>query len=150
MGGGFGRLDALFEIERAIAGQPPEQRLAVRTEKSAPQVADLEAWIRSERGALQHPPVPPRPGRQGDRLHAQALDRIHPLSRRWPTLLIEQASRSPKRSLGKNRRCAADHPVHFYDRKPTRRFVKTGPNPRYHGAKNARIYIYEYAGLSHI
>ena len=52
------RIDALFEIERAIAGLPPEQRLAVRTEKSAPLVAELEAWMRAERAGLsRHAPV---------------------------------------------------------------------------------------------
>ncbi len=52
------RIDALFEIERAINGLPPDQRLAVRTEKSAPLVADLETWMRSERARLsRHAPV---------------------------------------------------------------------------------------------
>jgi transposase len=36
------RIDVLFEIERAINGQPPEQRLAVRREESRPLVVDLE------------------------------------------------------------------------------------------------------------
>ena len=35
------RIDELFEIERAVNGQTPEQRLAVRREKSRPLVADL-------------------------------------------------------------------------------------------------------------
>ncbi len=39
------RIDALFEIERVINGLPHDQRLAVRTEKSAPLVADLETWM---------------------------------------------------------------------------------------------------------
>ena len=52
------RIDALFEIERAINGLPPDQRLAVRTEKSAPLVAELEAWMRAERARLsRHAPV---------------------------------------------------------------------------------------------
>src|SRR5438034_1869812 len=38
------RIDALFEIERSINGQSPEQRRAVRQELSAPLVADLEGW----------------------------------------------------------------------------------------------------------
>jgi len=46
------RIDALFEIERAINGKPPEERLAVRQEHSAPLVADLEAWMRSSRAKL--------------------------------------------------------------------------------------------------
>ena len=46
------RIDALFDIEREINGEPAERRLAVRQEKSAPLVADLEAWMRTERAAL--------------------------------------------------------------------------------------------------
>ena len=41
------RIDAMFEIERAINGKPAAERLAVRQELSAPLVADLEAWMRS-------------------------------------------------------------------------------------------------------
>jgi transposase len=46
------RIDALFEIERAINGKPPEERLAVRQEHSAPLVADLHAWMREHRAGL--------------------------------------------------------------------------------------------------
>ena len=46
------RIDALFDIERAINGAPAEQRLAVRRERSAPLVAALEDWIRTERAGL--------------------------------------------------------------------------------------------------
>ena len=46
------RIDALFEIERAINGKSPEERLAARHEHSAPLVADLEAWMRSHRAKL--------------------------------------------------------------------------------------------------
>jgi transposase len=46
------RIDVLFEIERTINGQPPEQRLAVRREKSRPLVADLEIWMRQQRALL--------------------------------------------------------------------------------------------------
>ena len=46
------RIDALFEIERAITGKSPEERLAARQEHSAPLVADLEAWMRSHRAKL--------------------------------------------------------------------------------------------------
>jgi transposase len=45
------RIDALFEIERAI-NQSPERRKAVRQEFSAPLVADLEAWMRDQRAKL--------------------------------------------------------------------------------------------------
>jgi hypothetical protein len=46
------RIDALFEIERAINGQNPERRKAVRQELSAPLVANLEAWMREQRAKL--------------------------------------------------------------------------------------------------
>jgi transposase len=46
------RIDVLFEIERAINGQTPEQRLAVRREKSRPLVVDLEIWMRQQRALL--------------------------------------------------------------------------------------------------
>jgi transposase len=46
------RIDRLFDIERAINGQGAEERLAARTELSAPLVADLETWMRAERARL--------------------------------------------------------------------------------------------------
>jgi transposase len=39
------RIDALFEIERAINGQGVAERQAVRQQLSAPLVADLQAWL---------------------------------------------------------------------------------------------------------
>lgn len=46
------RIDALFELERNINGQSAERRQAVRRELSAPLVADLEAWMRTQRAKL--------------------------------------------------------------------------------------------------
>jgi transposase len=46
------RIDALFEIERAINGQSAHQRKAVRQELSALLVADLETWMRAQRAKL--------------------------------------------------------------------------------------------------
>jgi transposase len=46
------RIDALFEIERAINGQSAERRRAVRQELSAPLLADLHAWLREQRATL--------------------------------------------------------------------------------------------------
>ena len=46
------RIDALFEIERAINGQSADRRKAVRQELSAPLIADLEAWMREQRAKL--------------------------------------------------------------------------------------------------
>src|SRR5881394_3797854 len=46
------RIDVLFEIERAINGQSPERRKAIRQELSAPLIADLAAWMREQRAKL--------------------------------------------------------------------------------------------------
>ena len=46
------RIDALFDIEREINGETAERRLAVRRERSAPLVAELKDWMRTERAAL--------------------------------------------------------------------------------------------------
>jgi hypothetical protein len=64
------RIDALFDIEREINGMRAEQRLAVRAERLAPLLADLEAWMREERKRLsRHAPV------------AKAMDYM---LKRWP------------------------------------------------------------------
>lgn len=39
------RLDALFDIERAINGKAPAERLATRQELSAPLMAELHTWL---------------------------------------------------------------------------------------------------------
>jgi hypothetical protein len=46
------RLDALFEIERAINGRSPEERRAVRQEKSKPLFDEMHAWLLRERETL--------------------------------------------------------------------------------------------------
>lgn len=46
------RIDALFEIERAINGNSVQERRAVRQNLSRPLVDDLEAWMRAERQKL--------------------------------------------------------------------------------------------------
>ena len=46
------RIDALFDIERAINGLSPEQRRAVRQDKSAPLVKELEHWMIATRDKL--------------------------------------------------------------------------------------------------
>jgi transposase len=46
------RIDALFDIERAINGTDIEERLRVRQQQSAPLVAALETWLREERSRL--------------------------------------------------------------------------------------------------
>ena len=52
------RIDALFDIEREINGQAGEQRLKARRERSAPLLADLHDWMRTERAGLsRHAPA---------------------------------------------------------------------------------------------
>ncbi|TPJ13607.1 transposase [Mesorhizobium sp. B2-5-9] len=46
------RIDALFDIERAINGLSPGQRHAVRQERSAPLVTELERWMIETRDKL--------------------------------------------------------------------------------------------------
>ena len=46
------RIDAIFDIEREISGRSIAERLAVRRERVAPLVADLEIWMKAQRGKL--------------------------------------------------------------------------------------------------
>lgn len=45
-------LDALFEIERAINGRGPDERRAVRQERSKPLLDDMRTWLLRERETL--------------------------------------------------------------------------------------------------
>jgi transposase len=65
------RIDALFNIERAINGQSAARRWAVRQELSAPLIANLELWLREQRAKLS----------RGNDL-AKAMDY---LLKRWPS-----------------------------------------------------------------
>jgi transposase len=46
------RIDAIFDVEREINGRSIDQRLAVRRERVAPLVAELETWMRAQRAKL--------------------------------------------------------------------------------------------------
>ena len=46
------RLDAMFDIERAINGKSTAERLAARQEHSATLMADLHAWLHAQLGKL--------------------------------------------------------------------------------------------------
>jgi transposase len=48
------RIDSLFDIERGINGESAEERLRVRQEQSAPQLAALEAWLGEQRARLSN------------------------------------------------------------------------------------------------
>jgi transposase len=63
------RLDALFEIERAINGRSADERRAVRQEKSKPLLDDMQAWLLRERETLSR--------------SAEVLKPINYMLRRW-------------------------------------------------------------------
>jgi transposase len=46
------RIDAIFDIEREINGRSIAERIAVRRERIAPLVSDLESWMRAQRTKL--------------------------------------------------------------------------------------------------
>ena len=52
------RIDAIFDLERGLAGKPVVERLAARQEHGVALVAALESWLRTERARLsRHAPV---------------------------------------------------------------------------------------------
>src|SRR3954465_888041 len=64
------RIDALFEIERAINGYSAAERLAVRQARIVPLIAELEAWMRAECVRLSR--------------HAETAKAIDYMLKRWP------------------------------------------------------------------
>lgn len=63
------RIDAIFDIERAINGLPQEQRRAIRQGKIAPLVIDLENWMRGVRRKMSR--------------HAEVAKAIDYMLKRW-------------------------------------------------------------------
>jgi transposase len=63
------RVDAIFAIERAINGAAAGQRLAIRQDRVAPLVAELESWMRTERARLSR--------------HAETAKAIDYMLKRW-------------------------------------------------------------------
>jgi transposase len=63
------RIDSLFDIERDTNRLVAAERLAVRQERSAPLVAELEEWMRGERAKLSR--------------HAPAAQAIDYMLKRW-------------------------------------------------------------------
>ena len=80
------RIDVLFAIERELGGLPPAERLAGRQSRSAPLVAELEAWMIQTRDKLS----------RGHDL-AKALNYM---LRRWPSFT---------RFLGDGRVCLSNN-----------------------------------------
>jgi hypothetical protein len=62
-------MDAIFAAERVIKGLPAAERLAARRKRVAPLVAELETWMRGQRGRL------PR--------HAEPAKAMDYMLRRW-------------------------------------------------------------------
>jgi transposase len=83
------RIDALFDIERDINGQPAASRLAVRQRLSTPLVDEFESWMSGARQVLT-----PQRRRTGDGLHAQALAGVHPVFARRADLPDQQCRRT--------------------------------------------------------
>jgi transposase len=63
------RIDAIFDIERAINGCPPSLRLAIRQQRAAPLVASLENWMRATRSRMSR--------------HADVAKAIDYMLKRW-------------------------------------------------------------------
>ena len=79
------RIDALFDIEREINGKSADRHRVVRRERSAPLVAELKAWMRTDKAGLSC-----------DAAVAKAMDYM---LKRWdgfaPCMRTVQAGRGP-------------------------------------------------------
>ena len=84
------RIDALFDIERAINGQSAEQRRA--RSAGAERAFGRRSGTLAARAAAQT--VAWQRSRQGHGLHAEALAGVHPVPRRRPHLPVEQCRRA--------------------------------------------------------
>jgi hypothetical protein len=77
------RIDVIFEIERSLNGLPADRRLELRTLHVAPLVTALEGWMRNGARRMDAdragPALAAQSCRQGDRLHADPLARLHPV-----------------------------------------------------------------------
>ena len=65
------RIDAIFDVERAINALPAAQRLAIRQDQVAPLVAGLETWMRATRARMSR--------------HAEVARAMDYMLKRWDT-----------------------------------------------------------------
>jgi transposase len=65
------RIDAIFDLEREINGRSANERRAVRRERVAPLVTELEGWMRAQRGKLSR--------------HSDVAKAIDYMLKRWHT-----------------------------------------------------------------
>ncbi|MBF0323432.1 MAG: IS66 family transposase [Alphaproteobacteria bacterium] len=86
------RIDALFAIERDIAGLSPEERQAARAERSRPLIDDMALWLHHKRAGLS-----------GKSDTAKAMDY---LLKRWPAFtlfltdgLVDSSNNAAERAL---------------------------------------------------
>ena len=64
------RIDAIFDVEREINGRSIDERLAVRRERVASLVTELEAWMRAQRAKLSR--------------HSDVAKAMDYMLKRWP------------------------------------------------------------------
>ena len=90
------RLDALFEIERAINGCGADERRAVRQEKSKPLLDDMHAWLLRERETLSR--------------SAEVLKPINYMLKRWADSPASSTmAGSASATMRPKERCVASH-----------------------------------------
>lgn len=91
------RIDALFEVERTVNGKTPEQQLVVRRERSRSLIAELEIWLRQQRALLS------TKNDTAKVLPSQPQGSVHPLPRRRPRLLTNNAAERALRGVAVGR-----------------------------------------------
>ena len=84
------RVAALYRIETDIRGREPDERRAVRRERSRPLLAELEPWLTRE----ARPHQSEEQARRGHSLRALALERPHALPRGRPHRSRHQSGRA--------------------------------------------------------
>ncbi|MEY9322958.1 hypothetical protein ABIF29_009757 [Bradyrhizobium elkanii] len=84
------RLDALFEIERAINGRNADERRTVRQERSKPLLDDMHDWLLRERETLSRSSEVLKPMNY----MLRRWDDFASLPRRWQDLLDQQIALS--------------------------------------------------------
>ena len=98
------RIDEAFAIEGSINGRSPDERRAVRQDRSKPLVVALEAYMREQLRRLSPKKRTRSPSRS---LHAVALGLLHPLPQRRKSLSLKQR-RGARRAVRRGRTAQLD------------------------------------------
>ena len=108
------RIDAVFDLERAINGAHAAHRLAVRQADAAPLVAELGRWMRAERERLSR--------------HAPVAKAMNYMLSRWPsfTRFLEDGRMHQQRRL-LSARCAERPSAARHGSSPDPSAAATGP-----------------------